>query len=133
MPRLIFAILAAILINGILATAIDHVFHATGVYPPYGQAYFDTDLYLLALAYRFVITVFAAYVTAMIAKEQAKRALGISGVLGAILWVVGTLAMRERGPLWYGIVGAVTAIPLVLFGGKLYERRMKSLVETSNP
>lgn len=125
MTRLILAIVAAILINGILATAIDHIFHSTGVYPPYGQAYFDTDLYLLALAYRFIITIFAAYITAMIAKSQAKKALWISGSLGAALWLVGTIAMYGMGPTWYGIVGAVTAIPLVLYGGKLYERRLQ--------
>lgn len=71
MKRLVLAIVVAILINFILATAIDHLFHMTGVYPPYGEVYFDTDLYLLALGYRILITVFAAYITAMIAKEKA--------------------------------------------------------------
>ena len=122
MKRVILAVLAAVLINAILASAIDHVFHVTGVYPPYGQPYFDTGLYLLALGYRFIITIGAAYVTAMIAKEQSQKALLISGILGTILWLVGTIAMREMGPLWYGIVGAVTTIPLVLLGGKLYQR-----------
>ena len=113
------------MINGVLATAIDHVFHVTGVYPPYGEAYFDTDLYLLALSYRVLITIFGAYVTAMIAKEQAKKALLISGGFGTVLWLAGTIAMRDLGPLWYGIIGAVTVIPLVLLGGKLYELRSK--------
>jgi len=131
MTRLILAIVAAVLINGILATLIDHIFHTTGVYPPYGQAYFDTDLYLLALSYRFVITIFAAYLTAMIARERAKRALWISGILGAVLWLVGTIAMQGLGPLWYGIVGALTALPLVLIGGKLYEMRAKKAFETT--
>ncbi len=125
MKRLIYAIIAAVLINFILAAAIDHIFHTTGVYPPYGVAYFDTNLYLLALSYRFVITIFAAYITAMIAREQAKKAIWITGTLGAILWLAGTIAMYGMGPAWYGIVGAVTAIPLALSGGRLYEMRMK--------
>jgi len=125
MKRLILAILAAILINFILTTVIDVVLHTTGVYPPWGQPYFDTDLYLLALGYRVLITIFAAYITAMIAKEQAKKALWISGIIGTILWLAGTIATQGLGPLWYGIVGAVTAIPLVLFGGWLHERRTK--------
>lgn len=125
MKRILLAVLAAFLINGILATAIDHVFHTTGVYPPYGVPYFDTDLFLLALSYRFLITIGAAYITAMIAKEQAKKALWTTGILGTILWLVGTIAAQGLGPLWYGIVGAATAIPLALFGGKLYERRAR--------
>ena len=128
MKRIILAVLASVLINAILASAIDHVFHVTGVYPPYGQPYFDTGLYLLALGYRFIITIGAAYVTAMISKEQSQKALLISGILGTILWLVGTIAMREMGPLWYGIVGAVTTIPLVLLGGKLYQREAAKVV-----
>ena len=123
MKRLALAIAAAVLINFILAILIDHVFHSTGVYPPYGEPFFDTKLLLLALSYRVIITIFAAYITAMIAKDKANRALWISGILGTILWLAGTIAMREMGPLWYGLVGAVTALPLVLLGGKLYERR----------
>ena len=127
MKRHILAIVAAVLINGVLATAIDEIFHATGVYPPHGQPYFDTDLFLLALGYRFIITIFAAYITAMIAKEKAKTALWFTGILGAVLWLAGTIAMQGLGPLWYGIVGSVTALPLALFGGSLYQRRLQKL------
>ena len=127
MKRLILAIIAAVLINGILSTAIDEVFHATGVYPPHGQVYFDTDLFLLALGYRVIITIFAAYITAMIAKEKAKTALWFTGILGAVLWLAGTIAMYGMGPTWYGIIGAATSLPLALFGGELYKRRTQKL------
>lgn len=126
MKRLWLAIIAAILINFILASGIDHLFHTNGVYPPYGVAYFDTELYLLALGYRTVITIFAAYVTAVIAKEEAKKALMITGILGTVLWLAGTIAAYGLGPLWYGLVGAALSIPLVLIGGKLYEIRTKN-------
>jgi len=132
MKRPVLAIVAAILINFILATAIDHLFHMTGVYPPYGEVYFDTDLYLLALGYRILITVFAAYITAMIAEKKAKTALWTTGILGSVLWIAGTLAMQGLGPLWYGIAGAVTALPLALLGGKLYERRMSARGSVEN-
>ena len=125
MKRIILAVLAAIVINIILATAIDHVFHVTGVYPPYGEPMFDTGLVLLASSYRVLITLFAAYITAMIAKEKAKTALWISGTIGTVVWLIGAIAMRDFGPAWYSIGGAVTAIPLVLLGGKLYEFRAR--------
>ncbi|MDE3056969.1 MAG: hypothetical protein KGJ59_03320 [Bacteroidota bacterium] len=127
MKRLLLAILAAFLISFILSTAIDVVLHSTGVYPPFGQPFFDTDLYLLALGYRFVITIFAAYVAAVIAKEQAKKALWITGMIGTIFWIAGTIVTQGLGPLWYGITGAATTIPLVLFGGTLYELRRKKI------
>jgi hypothetical protein len=121
--RIVLAILVATLINFVLAGAIDEVLHRTGVYPPWGQPYFDAPLWCLALSYRFIITIFAAYVTAAIAKDGAKRALLISGIMGTLLWASGTYFMRGMGPVWYGVVGAVTAIPLVLIGGKIYELR----------
>ena len=125
MKRLILAILAAIVINVVLAAAIDHVFHTTGVYPPYGEPMFDTNLLLLALSYRVLITIFAAYITAMIAQEKTKTALWTSAIIGTAFWLIGAIAMSEYGPVWYSIAGALTVIPLVLFGGKLYGRRAR--------
>ncbi len=123
MKRITQAVFAAILINALVASAFDHLFHVAGVYPPYGQPYFDVELWLLALSYRFVITVGAAYVTALIAREMASKALWISGGFGTLMWIFGTIAMKDLGPLWYGVVGAVTTLPLVFLGGALYRKR----------
>ena len=67
----------------------------------------------------------------MIAKDKAKKAVWILGIIGAILWIVGTIVGQGLGPLWYGILGAVLSIPTTLTGGKLYELRVRRLHENS--
>ncbi len=123
MKRLILAIIAAILINFILASAIDHGFHVAGIYPPYGEPMRDNGLMALAFSYRVVITIFAAYITAMIAREKAKTAIYFTGILGTILWLAGAIFAWDFGPAWYHIVGIASALPLAIAGWKLYERR----------
>jgi hypothetical protein len=126
MKRLVLAIIAAIAINFILATAIDAIMHATGVYPPYGEPMKDSGLMAIAFSYRIIITIFAAYITAMIAQEKAKTAIYFTGILGTLLWLGGAIAMWDFGPAWYHIIGIASALPLAIIGWKLYERRTKS-------
>ena len=127
MKRLILSILAGFVVTAVLSTGTDHILHVTGVYPPYGQPMTGTGLLLLASAYRVVYQILGGYLIAMVAKEQAKKALWIVGVVGAILWIVGTVAMGEYSTAWYGILGAVLSIPTVLIGGKLYEARGRKI------
>lgn len=127
MKRLVFAIMTAILINFILATAIDMGFHAAGIYPPYGQPMMDSGLMAIAMSYRMLITIFAAYITAMIAREKAKTAIYFTGILGTILWLIGAIVGWDLGPAWYHITGIVSALPLALLGWKIYERQSTTL------
>ena len=131
MKRLILSILAGFIITAVLSLATDHIFHLTGVYPPYGAPFFDTGLLLLASAYRVVFQILGAYLAAMFAKDKAKKAIWTLGIIGSILWLVGTIANPGMGPLWYGILGAVLSIPTTLTGGKLYELRVRRLHENS--
>jgi len=110
------------IIVAVLSTAVDHVLHVTGIYPPYGEPFFDTGLLTLSSAYRFLFQVFGAWVAARIAKEHASKALWTMGIIGAILWMAGTLAMPDMAPLWYGIVGAILSIPSALLGGKFVKQ-----------
>ena len=64
---------------------------------------------------------------AALAKDRAKQAVWTLGIIGTIAWVAGTIAMSRISPAWYGIVGAVLAIPTSLLGGKLYELRTRQL------
>src|SRR5712692_225006 len=116
MKRLILSILAGIVANFVLATATDHVFHITGIYPPYGEPFFDTGFLLLASSYRVIFQIFCSYMAAALAKDRAKQAVWTLGIIGTIAWVAGTIAMSRISPAWYGIVGAVLAIPTSLLG-----------------
>ena len=127
--RLIISIVTGILVGSLLATATDHVFHVTEVYPPYGEPMFDGGLLFLALAYRVVFTIFAGYITAMLARDKAKKAVLILGIVNAIAWLGGTIALWEYATPWYNVAGIVTAIPLCMFGGRLYWAKQEVPVE----
>ena len=127
MKRLILSILAGFVVGAALSTAVDLVLHATGVYPPPGAPFVDTELLLLASAYRIVFQIFGAYVAAIVARDKAMQAVLIIGIVGAIIWLVGTFMNPELGPAWYGILGAALSIPSTLAGWKLYELRTRRL------
>ena len=127
MRRLIFSITGGFVVCAMLSIAADHVFHIIGVYPPYGQPMFETALLLLALSYRVVFSVLGGYLTAMWAKDQAKKAVWILGTIGSVLWLIGGIAMWEYGPAWYNIGGALTGIPCTLLGAKIDEVRLMGL------
>jgi len=123
---MILSILAGFLTAAVLSTAVDHLFHMTGYFPPYGQPFFETGPVIVAFAYRAVFAILASYLTAMLARERAKRAVLILGSAGSILWVLGAIAMWDFAPAWYHVAGIGTGIPLALVGGKLYEVRARS-------
>jgi hypothetical protein len=125
MKRLILSILAGLLTTALLSTVTDHIFHLTGTYPPYDQPMFDTGLLLMAFTYRAVYGIFGAFLTAILAREQASKAVFILGIIGTLLWVAGTIAMWEYAAPWYNIGGILTAIPFCLVGGKLYTLRAR--------
>ena len=127
MKRLILSILAGFVVTAVLSTGTDHILHVTGIYPPYGQPMTSTGLLLLASAYRVVYQILGGYLISMVGREQAKKALWIVGVVGSILWILGTIAMGEYSTAWYGILGAILSIPTVLIGGKLYEARGRKI------
>ena len=68
--RSVFAVVAAIVANAVLALGTDQVFHTLGVYPPWGQPMHDASLNLLALSYRIVFGVAAGYLVAKLAPHD---------------------------------------------------------------
>src|SRR5262245_3519504 len=80
---------------------------------------------VIATAYRFVISVAGAWLTARLAPSQPMRHALILGVVGTVLGVVGVIATWNMGmgPRWYAIALAVLAIPQCWLGGKIYESR----------
>lgn len=128
MKRLVLSIVAGLLTNIILSSAVDHIFHTAGVYPPYGQPMFDTGLILLAFVYRALFVIVGAYITAAIAKDKATKAVLILGIIGSVLWLAGAIAFWNYAPAWYNIAGIILGIPFTLTGGKLYELRKQKAI-----
>jgi len=127
MKKSIVAVVAGVLVIIVVTTLVDIVLHATGVFPPMDQPINDA-LALLATAYRIVISIGGAWVTARLAPEKPMKHAMILGVVGTVLGLVGVVATwnMELGPKWYPIALAVLAIPQCWVGGKLYEMQSRN-------
>ena len=120
----VWAVVAGVLFIIVVTTLVDVVLHAVGVYPPLNQPMGD-NLALLATAYRIVISIAGAWLTARLAPDKPMKHAIILGVLGTVLGLAGVVATWNAGlgPRWYPILLTVLAIPQCWVGGKLYEMR----------
>src|SRR4029453_12151577 len=117
--------------TALLSLARDVVMHATGVFPPWGQAMSD-GLYVLATIYRVVYTVIGGYLTAALAPRRPMKHVMILGTIGIVAATVGTVATWNAGPAfgprWYPLLLVVTALPCVWAGGMMRARQMSHSV-----
>lgn len=127
--RRIGAVLAGLVVVGILDLGIDSVLHATGVYPPWFQP-MSTSLWLLAIGYRTIDGITGGYIAAWLAPDRpVTHALGL-GLIGIILSTAGVIATwnkgSEFGPKWYPLTLVAIALPCAFIGGLLRERQLRA-------
>jgi hypothetical protein len=120
----ILAVAAGVVVIIVVTTLVDIVLHKTGVFPPLDQPIND-NLALLATAYRIVISIGGAWLTARLAPDKPMKHALVLGVVGTVLGLVGVVTTWNSGlgPRWYPIALAVLAIPQCWVGGKLYVMR----------
>ena len=120
--RSIGAVLAGLLLIFVLSTAVDVVLHATGVFPPWGQP-MSGALFLLASAYRIVISIGGCWVTARLAPNRPMAHALVLGAIGVVLSTIGAIATIGRGPefgpMWYPLLLVAVAMPCAWVGGRL--------------
>lgn len=118
----ILAVVAGVLFIIVITTLVDVALHVAGVYPPMNQPLSDL-LALLATAYRVVISVAGAWLTARLAPARPMKHAMILGCVGTVLGLVGLAATWSKGlgPHWYPIALVLLAIPQCWAGGRLFE------------
>ena len=118
----VWAVFAGVLFIIVVTTLVDMLLHAIGVYPPMNQPLTDA-LAVLATAYRVVISIVGAWITAWLAPDKPLKHAIILGVVGTLLGTLGVVATWNLGlgPRWYPVLLAVLAIPQCWVGGKIYE------------
>lgn len=129
--RLILAVIAGI-ITTLILTGITHVvMNLLGMHPPLFKPMFDDLQVQFALFYHSLYAIVGAFVTAMIAKNQERRAVLILGTKELIMWIIGTFLLWNHAPLWSNITKALLGVPLAWVGGRLYEayKKKKSLAD----
>ena len=122
--RSVWAVVAGLLFIIGVTTVVDIVLHVVGVFPPMAQPIDDSHA-LLATAYRIVISIGGAWLTARLAPAKPMQHAMILGYVGVALGLVGLVATWNLGlgPRWYPILLVVLAIPQCWVGGKIHELR----------
>ena len=117
------AIAGGIVFVVVVTTLVDIVLHAVHVFPPMEQAIDDRQA-ALATAYRTVIGVAGAWLTARLAPNRPLRHAIWAGYAGTVVALVGAAATWNLGlgPHWYPVALAVLAIPQSWLGGTIYEK-----------
>lgn len=121
--RSVGAVVAGFLTIGVLSTAADQLFHATGVFPPNGQPMYDDGLFALALGYRALFGILAGFVTARLAPSHPLGHALALGVVGVVLSTIGAVAMWDMGPGWYPVAVIMICLPTAWLGASLQIRR----------
>lgn len=121
----VWSVVAGVLFIIVVTTLVDVVLHMTNVYGPWDQPLSD-QLAVLATAYRIVISVAGAWLTARLAPDKPMQHAMILGVVGTILGAIGAAATWNKGmgPHWYPVLLAVLAIPQCWLGGWLRLRQV---------
>jgi hypothetical protein len=124
--RSVWAVVAGVLFIVVVSTVVDFVLHALKIYPPMDQPLND-KLAALATAYRVVISVAGAWLTARLAPDRPMRHAIILGLVGIVLGTIGLLATWNLGlgPKWYPIALVVLALPQCWLGGKIFEMQTR--------
>ena len=132
--RSIGAVVAGVLFIIVVTTLVDIVLHAAHVYPPMNERLSD-GLALLATAYRVVISIGGAWLTARLAPQKPMKHALILGGVGTVLGLAGVVATWNLGlgPHWYPIALAVLAIPQCWVGGRIYELQSRQAVKAGAP
>lgn len=111
---------AGVLVIILVTTFVDLVLHVCGVCPPMDQP-IGHRLALLATAYRIIIGVGGAWLTARLAPDKPMKHAMILGLVGLVAtWNMGL------GPRWYSVALVVLAIPQCWAGGELYEMQSRT-------
>lgn len=104
------AVLGGLLATFAVTSAVDAVFHALGVFPPFGEPMSDA-LFALALAYRIPLNAAGCYLTARLAPGNPARHAFVLGGVGFVLAIAGAVAMWDLGPGWYSLANVAIALP----------------------
>jgi hypothetical protein len=117
----LIAVVVGALFVIIVTTLVDVVLHVVKVYRPMSEP-LTNPLAALATAYRVVISVAGAWLTARLAPDKPMKHALILGYVGMGLGLVGLLATWNKGlgPHWYPIALVVLALPQCWLGGKIF-------------
>jgi hypothetical protein len=123
--RSILSVVAGIVVGVALTLGVDALLQHVGIIPQLGGRLSDRAA-MLAVAYRVIFSVLAAYITARLAPYRPMLHAMIGGWLGFFVALVGTVVTwnRDLGPHWYAIAVALIAVPSAWIGARIWGRQI---------
>lgn len=128
--RFILSVIAGLATSMALSMSTRLILHFCGVFPPPFEPIFEPRLVVISLITHSCYAVVGAFVTALTARDKARKAAFFLGSKEAVMWLLGLILLWKHAPVWYTITKAVIGIPLALFGGWLYQ---KYRIHSGNP
>lgn len=121
--RLILSVAAGVVTSMALSILTHLLLCAAGLFPPLHKPMFETRLLFISLAYHSLYAIGGAYITAMLARKEAKKAVFILGTKEAVMWLLGMVLLWKHSPPWFNITKAILGIPLAWLGGRFYKMK----------
>lgn len=114
------AVVAGFLVVAMLSTGTDWALERIGIFPePSSEGLFVTWMLVLAFLYRSVYAFLGGFVTAYLAPSHPMKHVVALAIIGTVGGVAGVFAGWNLSAHWYPIAIAVTAFPLVWWGGRV--------------
>ena len=123
------AVVAGFFAVVVLSIGTDLMMHQFGIFPGLSKP-MSHRLFLLAVSYRALISVFGCYLAAKLAPSRPMKHAMWLGTIGIIFALIGVGVSRSRpelGPLWYPTALVVIALPCAWIGGKLREIQVRAV------
>jgi hypothetical protein len=105
----------------VTTTAVDAIFHQTGVFPVPPTIMSDA-LCALALSYRIMFNAAGCYVAGRLAPANPRRHAFALGAFGCLLATLGAIAMWDCGPAWYSLANIAVALPCAWLGSLAFRK-----------
>jgi len=115
------AVVGGLFATVVTTTAIDLLFHQTGVFSA-GPAPLSDALSLLALSYRIVFNAGGCYVAGRLAPANPRGHAFALGALGCVLATIGAITMWDCGPAWYSLANIAVALPCAWLGSRFFRK-----------
>lgn len=124
------AVIAGFATTAIASTVADAVMHATAVFPDSSATMSDAQ-FALASSYRAAFTVAGGFVAGTLAPNRPMRHAAILAGIGLVAGIASVIAYyafgdAKLGPAWYALSIPAQAIPCVMVGGWLAQRRWQA-------
>src|SRR3954465_8302131 len=105
--RLIIAVGVGIVASKVLDILTHWLLHLAGWLPPVTKPNFSVHNQVLLLCFHSAFTIVSAFLTALIARNQVKKAIFILGTKEAVFWLIGMVLLWNHSPFWVNMAKAV--------------------------